>query len=137
VSKPALEAQPEDGLARRGGQRGWRQHSLFWPCAIGLVYLLVTLAVMAVEYISEMSKLSRGFYTDTFSPFFYTHILTFPASAVHSDWPGYPGEFNETQWKSIVQHALGPVALTALIQTTLLTTLLWLVVSLNRHRHGR
>lgn len=117
--------------------RGWRQHTLFWPSVIGLVYLLVTLAVMAVEYISEMSKLSRGFYTDTFSPFVYTHVLTIPASAVHSDWPGYPQEFNETQWKGIVQHALGPVALTVLIQTALLTTLLLLVVSLNRQRRGR
>jgi uncharacterized membrane protein len=137
VSEPPLDAQPGDGLAKHGGMRGWRQHPLFWPVVTGVAYLLVTLAVTAVEYLSEMSKLSRGFYTDTFSPFFYTHILTFPASAVHSDWPGYPEEFNQTRWEDIVQHALGPVALTVVIQTALLAALLWLLLSLGRRRHGR
>jgi len=131
VSEPAFHAQPEDALAKHAGRRRWRQHALCWPGVIGVAYLVVALAVTAAESLSEMSKLSRGFYTDTFSPFFFTHILTFPTSVVHSDWPGYPVEFNEAQLKSIVQYALGPVALTVLIQTALITALLWLVVSLS------
>jgi hypothetical protein len=59
----------------------------------------------------ELSKLSRGFYTDTFSPFAYTHLLSFPVSAVHSDWPGYPETFDQSQWRAIVQHAVGPVVI--------------------------
>jgi hypothetical protein len=121
-------ARAEDGPARPGAMRRWRQHSLFWPVVIVVTYLVVTLGVAAVEYFSEMSKLSRSFYTDTFSPFFYTHILTFPASALHSDWPGYPEVFDRVQWESIVQHAVGPVVLTVVIQAALLTAGVLLVV---------
>lgn len=115
--------------ASEGVVRGWLQKPLFWCCVVGLVYLLFTLAVTAVEVWSEMSKLSRGFYTDTFSPFFFTHILTFPTSGAHSDWPGYPEVFDEAQWKGIVWHAVGPVTLTVVIHTVLLVALLWLFVS--------
>jgi hypothetical protein len=126
MSEPAAPA--EDGRSRPGAMRGWRQHSLFWAGVTVVPYLLVTLGVAAVEYFSEMSKLSRGFYTDTFSPFFYTHILTFPTSALHSDWPGYPEVFDRVQWESIVQHAVGPVVLTVVIQAALLAAGVLLVV---------
>lgn len=118
MSEPAAPA--EDGRSKPGWKRGWQQGPLFWPSVVGVPYLLVTLSVASAEYLSEMSKLSRGFYTDTFSPFFYTHILTFPTSAFHSDWPGYPEVFNQAQWESIVQHAVGPVVLTVVIQAALL-----------------
>jgi hypothetical protein len=68
----------------------WRRVTLRWPAVVGGSYLLTTLVVTAAEYVSERSKLSRGFYTDTFSPFAFTHLLTFPVSAIHSDWPGIP-----------------------------------------------
>lgn len=126
MSEPAAPA--EDGGARPGAMRRWRRHSLFWPGVIVVPYLLVALSVATVEYFSEMSKLSRGFYTDTFSPFFFTHILTFPTSALYSDWPGYPEVFDRVQWESIVRHAVGPVALNVVIQAALLAAGVMLVV---------
>jgi hypothetical protein len=132
MSEPPAPA--EDGRARPGAMRRWRQHSLFWPGVIVMPYLVVTLGVAAVEYFSEMSKLSRGFYTDTFSPFFYTHILTFPTSALHSDWPGYPEVFNRVQWEGIVQHAVGPVVLTVVIQAALLAAGILLLVDQTEDR---
>lgn len=137
MSEPAVHPLAEDGPAKCGGLRRWRQRPLFWPSAAGLGYLLVTLGVAAAEYFSEMSKLSRGFATDTFSPFLYTHILTFPTSAMHSDWSGYPEVFDEAQWRSTVQHAVGPVVLTVLIQAALLAACVWLVVSWRRRVRQR
>lgn len=79
-----------------------------------------------------MSKLSRGSYSNTFSPFLFTHILTFPTSLVHSDWPGYTEVFDEAQWKAIVWHALPSVMLTVVIQTVLFVAVVWLAVSFAR-----
>jgi hypothetical protein len=122
----------DDAAAKSEGVRNWLQKPLFWSCVVGVAYFLFTLAVTAVEVFSEMSKLSRGFFSNTFSPFFFTHLLTFPTSVVHSDWPGYPEVFDEAQWKSIVWHALGPVVLTVAIQTVLVVAVVWLLVSLIR-----
>jgi len=76
-----------DDAGASEGVRGWLQKPLFWSCVVGLAYFLFTLAVTAAEVFSEMSKLSRGSHSDTFSPFLFTHLLTFPTSLVHSDWP--------------------------------------------------
>jgi len=137
MSEPANDLGVEDIPGKRGESRQWRQHLLFWPTVLGIVYTLTALGVMAIEVFSEFSKLSRGFYTDTFSPFFYTHVLTFPTSTVHSDWPGYPEVFDEAQWKSIVWHAIGSVALTVVIQAVLLAAVVLLVVWLSRRIERR
>jgi hypothetical protein len=63
---------------------------------------------------------------------FFTHLLTFPTSVVHSDWPGYSEAFDEAKWKSIVWHALPSVMLTVVIQTVLVVAVVWLLVSLIR-----
>ena len=79
---------------REGSQRAWnrrRSHLSFWPVLIALVYLAVTLTVMVIEYVSEMSKIARGFHTDTFSPFLFTNLLTYPVSAVHPRLARLPG----------------------------------------------
>jgi hypothetical protein len=103
----------------------WRHHILFWPVTASALYLVCTLAVTAAKYFSEMSKLSRGFYSDTFSPYFYTHILTFPTSSVLPDWHGYPDVsetqwFDATQWKESVRDAVGPVIRNVLIHAVLI-----------------
>src|SRR5450631_2522509 len=74
MSEPANDLGVEDIPGKRGESRQWRQHLLFWPTVLGIVYTLTALGVMAIEVFSEFSKLSRGFYTDTFSPFFYTRF---------------------------------------------------------------
>ena len=137
MSEPANDLEIEGIPGTSGERHRWRQHLLFWPTVLGTAYLLIAFGVMAIEVFSEFSKLSRGFYTDTFSPFFYTHVLTFPTSAVHSDWPGYPEVFDEARWKSIVWHAIGPVALTVVIQAVLLAAVVLFVVWLSRRIERR
>jgi hypothetical protein len=117
--------------------RRHRHGTLFWPGVISVAYLVLTLVVTAAEYLSELSKLSRGFYTDTFSPFAYTHLLSFPVSAVHSDWPGYPETFDQSQWRAIVQHAVGPVVTTVVLEAVLIAAVAWLVVLLRRRGQTR
>ena len=56
-----------------------------------------------------MSKIARGFHTDTFSPFLFTNLLTYPVSAAHADWHGYPEAFGQALARRTVQDAVGPV----------------------------
>jgi hypothetical protein len=112
----------------------WRQHLLFWPVVVGLVYLIVTLAVTAAEYFSEMSKVSRGFFSDTFSPFMYTHLLTFPTSAIHRDWHGYPVFFDQAQFRRILRDAAGPVVLNVVIEAVLVAAVVLLFVARTQRR---
>jgi hypothetical protein len=97
----------------------WRDHLLFWPVTASVFYIVVNLAVMGLEYRSEMSKLSRGFFSDTFTPYAFTHLLTFPTSALWPDWHGYPEVFDETPWKDTVRDAVGPALRNVAIQAVL------------------
>jgi hypothetical protein len=95
------------------------------------VYLVANLAILAIEYFSEMSKISRGFFSDTFSPFAYTNLLTFPASVVHSDWPGYPDAFIPERFRHLVRAEVVPSLINIVVEAVLLAavalliTLLW------------
>jgi hypothetical protein len=120
--RPAVEP-PRPGAIRQ---------RLFWPGLIGAGYLVASVAVAAVEYLSELSKISRGFFTDTFSPFLYTDILTFPVSELHADWHGYPAVFTEPTFRSTVRHAMGPMMLNIIVETVLLVTVLVLVAGTGR-----
>jgi hypothetical protein len=109
-----------------------RRRVLLWPFVVGAGYLVVSFAVLTAEYLSECSKLHRGFFTDTFSPFFYTNILSFPVSVVHSDWPGYPDQFDEHRALAMVRHALPSVAVNIVLEALLVTGLLLLLARSRR-----
>ena len=119
----------------QGGRRGLRRARLLWPLVLGATYLVVTVGVAALEYVSEMSKIGRGFYSDTFSPFLWVHLLTFPVSALHRDWDGYPPFFNDQIYRRAVRHALGPVLINIVGQAILLAAGLRLLVALWKRRH--
>jgi hypothetical protein len=112
----------------------WRHREWYWPGLFGFYYLLVAIASIVVEYISEMSKLSRGFYTDTFSPFFYTELLTLPTSWLRAKWQGYPDQFEENQARGMVRHAVPGQVLTVLIQTLMWMAVVWAIAELARDR---
>lgn len=111
-----------------------RHRMLFWPILAGVTYLGVSLVVLATEYFSEMSKISRGFYTDTFSPFMWTHIVSFPVSAFHSDWHGYPLFFDGSTFRRSVRAAVSPAVLNIVIEAVLLASVVLLVVAWTQRR---
>lgn len=82
-----------------------------WPLAASAAYLVVTVIVAAAEYVSEMSKIGRRTYTDTFSPFLFTKLLTLPMSAAHSAWTGYPVQFSTDAYRHTVRSAVPPTAI--------------------------
>jgi hypothetical protein len=114
--------------------RGWRRHLLFWPVTVGAAYWVVTVAVATAEYFSELSKLSRGMYTDTVSPFFIVHVLTFPTSALISDWHGFTGDFDQGRWERDLRNARGPVLLNVVIETVLIAIVVLVVVFVARRQ---
>jgi hypothetical protein len=122
------------GPARCDTGRRWRQRRLFWPSIVGLTYAVINIAVLAIEYSSEMSKLSRGFYSDTFSPFVVSHLLTFPTSAIRRDWRGYPQFWDSGQFHAAVRDAVVPLVVTVFIQAALLAMVVWLIERAARGR---
>lgn len=96
----------------RVGARRVRRHRLFWPGVVGVGYLAVVVAVTAAEYVSELQKLSRGSYTDTFSPFLFSECLTFPSNRLFDVWPGYDYStgFDAESWRDDLQIGLPPLA---------------------------
>jgi hypothetical protein len=95
---------------------------------VGLTYLGVGLIVMTVEYASVNSKLRRGFYSDTFSPFWFTHLLTWPTSAIHREWRGYPTLWDASRFRRLLNGALVPVVANIVIQALLAAVITLLIV---------
>lgn len=108
----------------------------YWPLVAGAVYLLALLAITFAEYFSERSKLMRGTFTDTFSPFAYTHLFSVPVSAWHSDWAGYPEQFDKQRWLGILREALPSVIVTVVLQALLVTTILVLLALAYQRSHN-
>jgi hypothetical protein len=92
----------------------WRKALL-----IAAAYLVLVGGIGVLEYISEEAKLHRGTYTDTFSPFFFVHILTFPVSVMFRDWSGYPTFWDDRQFHDVLRSAAPKVALNIVIATCL------------------
>jgi hypothetical protein len=92
-----------------------RHRRYAWPGLVCAAYLIVALAVTSGEYLSETAKIARGTYTDTFSPFFYTNLLSFPVSVLHPAWPGYPDHFSARAFRVQVHDALAPTLLNIVI----------------------
>lgn len=74
--------------------------------AVALGYYSFAMAVLLLEYFSEGDKLSRGMHTDTFSPFIWTEVISWPSSAFLPDWKGYPGRFDHLAWQRALNASL-------------------------------
>lgn len=107
-----------------------RHHRGLWPVVTASVYLVGTAAVAVAEYVSEMSKISRGTYTDTFSPFLLTQLLTLPMSAAHSAWHGYAAQFSAEAYRHAVRSAVAPTAVNAVANTAVIfgVSMIWTYV---------
>jgi hypothetical protein len=66
----------------------------FWTVILSVGYLIINVALLIAEYLTDMSKLDRGFFSDTLSPYCYTNILTTPTSKIHIAWAGFPFNFD-------------------------------------------
>jgi hypothetical protein len=109
-----------------------RRSPLFWAATWGLIYLVASVAVTFIEYRNEVSKLSRGTFTDTVSPYFYANVATFPTSSFVAHWPGYPGDFDEARWKAALHDGLWPHLEAAAIQTAVLVLVVYVVIRRRR-----
>lgn len=90
-----------------------------WPTAVTACYLLVVVLIFFLEYVSEQSKISRGTYTDTFSPYLFSHLLTLPMSAAHNEWGGYPARFDPTQFRHLARAAVEPTVINIVVEAVL------------------
>ena len=116
------------GRARRARPRPmW-----FRPVVAGAIYAVVAVAITAGSYLSEMSKISRGTASDTFSPFMYANVFTAPVSMVHSSWDAYPIFFNRARYREAVRQAVPPTLINVAVET-LLIVLIGLAISARNH----
>lgn len=99
----------------------------------GLLYLLVVVVVAGLEYRSEMSKLDRGFYTDTFPPNAITQLVTLPLSLRFDDGlPSYPDQFDEQVYRQVVQVRVRAFLVAGVVQAATLGLLVAVALRLRR-----
>lgn len=73
------------------------------PLLASLAYVSLLLTVNEVERASEMAKISRGAYSDTFSPTLFMELLTVPTSSrVTRTLPTYPRTFDAAAYRMVV-----------------------------------
>jgi len=103
--------QPGRSRARPGG-------------LIALGYVAFAITTLLLEYRSESDKLSRGMYTDTFSPFIFSDLVSWPTSAFVSHWTGYPDRFSQESWQKALNDAVPGYLWAAVIQALLIFVLI-------------
>ena len=108
-------------LLKRGAPR--LKRVVWWSS----LYPSLSLVVLLLEYRSELTKIDRGFFTDTFSPFFFTHLLTFPASSWRCAWHGYPVDFDAHAFRALVARALPGEVANMLVQYAAIVVVLSLI----------
>jgi hypothetical protein len=77
-----------------------------WRAALAAVLVFAALvgAVATAEYVSELQKIDRGTFTDTFDPVADTQLVTLPASAApFVTAPTYPDEFSVPEYREVVR----------------------------------
>jgi hypothetical protein len=108
----------------------WRDRLWFWPVIVTISYLVVASATVTLEYTSEMSKISRGMFTDTFAPYVFSELLTLPISKLHPAWHGYPDGFDPAVYRQLVRNAVWPTLINIVLQVVLIAA----VVAVSRRR---
>jgi hypothetical protein len=104
----------------------WSQRwllSVIVPPSYGLVAGLV----LWLEYRSEVSKVHRGFSTDTFSPFLYTDILSAPTSIAWPDAIAYNPELSEQDQLNRLGEALPSLIAKIALQALIIAGAIWTV----------
>lgn len=107
-----------------------------WPTATAICYLVVVAATFVLEYRSEQSKISRGTYTDTFSPYLFSHLLTLPMSTAHDEWGGYPTRFDPAEFRQLVRAAVWPTVINIVLEAVLVLLLAVSITWVYRRAHG-
>jgi hypothetical protein len=71
---------------------------------VGLVYLVLTAGIATQAWSSEKSRIDSGRSSD--DPLSLSQTLTWPIhSWVADPWPGYPGQFDASVYRAVVDHA--------------------------------
>ncbi len=96
----------------------WRGPLIF-GAAVAAAYLALVLAVIHLNYSSEVAKLARGAYTDTFSPLGLARAAAWPGSYLGpiSDYPD--GPFDAGTYRSELQPSLRACLAAAVVQSVL------------------
>jgi hypothetical protein len=102
-------------IKRTKSGRSWTK--LAGIAALG--YCLLAMSIVLIEYVSESKKLSRGFYTDTFSPLIWSEVTTWPTSMFIANWPGYPYRFDQPVWQKMLKDSLPSHLGAAVVQAIL------------------
>jgi hypothetical protein len=103
----------------------------FWPTVVAAVYAAAAVLTLVLEYASEMSKISRGMFTDTFEPLVFSELLTFPISTLHSVWHRYPDAFDAGVYRQHVRDAVWPTVINVAVEALLVAAI---VAAIVRHR---
>lgn len=86
------------------------------------------------EYVSEMAKIGRRTFTDSFSPYLFTNLLTLPTSAVHPNPVDYPTTFSAPTFRHLVREAMLPTLVNVAVQALAIAAIVWLCSSLWHRR---
>jgi hypothetical protein len=108
----------------------------FWPVLVAGTYAAGGLAVALAEYVSEMAKIGRGTFTDSFSPFLFTDLLTLPTSAVHRHPVDYPATFSSSVFRHLVREAVLPALVNVAVQAMAITVIALVCGALWRRRRA-
>lgn len=122
-------------LVDNGPTRRWRERVFFWPTVVAAVYAATAVLALVLEYTSEMSKISRGMFTDTFAPVVFSELLTFPMSTLHPVWHSYPEAFEPAIYRQHVREAVFPTVVNIAVEAVLLAAIVTFVV--RRHQRRR
>lgn len=98
------------------------------PWAVALIvafaYGALLTGVAAAEYVSEMQKIDRGAYTDTFPPLLGTALLSWPSSSVvESGLPAYPPTFDGMLYREVVRERVKGLVAPAAVQSLIVLLL--------------
>jgi len=83
-------------------ERSWQGHVVF-GALLAAAYLVAVLTVIHLDHGSELAKLARGAYTDTFSPLGLSRAAAWPGSSLGpvSEYPD--GPFDAGTYRSALQ----------------------------------
>jgi hypothetical protein len=104
---------------------------------IGLVYLVLTAGIATVAWSGEKGRIDDGRFSS--DPLGLSETLTWPIhSWVADPWPGYPGRFDPTVYRSFVDHAWKQTLGAALLEACLIALVIGAVgMALRSVRAGR
>jgi hypothetical protein len=105
--------------------------------AVSVVYAALVLSVNRAEVHSEMQKIDRGVFTDTFPPLIFTKAVTLPASATSvASVPNYPVDFDRSAYRSVVEDGSRTLLQAGLAQALGIFLCVWGFLSLVKRQRS-